>query len=177
MFLAVRFQIERDEQTGVDVVKFEVLATHVDFRTGILNWTNSDWKSHPLAHNRVNYGADDNPFPLPLTRKKFIKNIKISQPKDDYVIFGHSNMRFDSGQEAVPFIDMQPVVPKPVGPLIGAGLYWKSSQTSGGFVGVLVQPNDYEDNVFYGARNETILQIKKFYVDKYWEHGPGYSKN
>ncbi|KAJ8674558.1 hypothetical protein QAD02_005820 [Eretmocerus hayati] len=42
----------------------------------------------------------------------------------------------DGGRSSIPYIDTQKVIPNPLTPLAGAGLYWKEGGISGGFIGV-----------------------------------------
>ncbi|KAK9746499.1 protein of unknown function (DUF4803) [Popillia japonica] len=57
---------------------------------------------------------------------------------DQFVEFTHTDITKDVGQTTIPFIDSQDVVTKVPTPLVGAGLYYKSSPGYGGFIGLKI---------------------------------------
>ncbi|KAK9746496.1 hypothetical protein QE152_g6086 [Popillia japonica] len=62
---------------------------------------------------------------------------------DQYVAFTHTDIAKDVGQTTIPFLDSQNVVTKVPTPLVGAGLYYKSSPGYGGFIGLKIITYDF----------------------------------
>lgn len=122
-------------QDKTPIIKFYARATTVDYTTGKLYRTRK-WRSNSIAENEINEIITESPL-------KYKQNVKVSKLSGDYIRFKHSEMITDYGQDAVPYFDIQEVAPSPPVPLIGAGLYWKSTTKSGGYVGLLVMPNDF----------------------------------
>lgn len=71
-----------------------------------------------------------------------------SNPELDFITFGHSSLKGDSGQSALPFWDGQAVAPVPASPLMGIGLYWRSIFQSSGFVAPMVLPYDRQKFIY-----------------------------
>lgn len=95
--------------------------------------TNTWRLNNDIASNVLNEGIRRD-HPLQTTNKSKI----ISRSKNDYIKFGHSSLKTDSAQTAVPFWDAQPVTLVPAVPLVGAGFYFKSSGNSGGFIAPII---------------------------------------
>lgn len=116
------------------VLKLFIRGTKYDPVTGLLT-SEHEWMSNALASNQVNEGMNLNPLGQ-------LRSNVASMYFGDYVSFHHTDLENDSGQNAVPFLDIQEVVPTPVAPLIGAGIYFKNTGSSGGYVGLYSVPND-----------------------------------
>lgn len=121
----------------VPVIKLHARVTRIDPETRKLDSDQHSWRFNPDAAFCLNENHGD----IPLNSKSKI----ISQPLGDYVSFKHSNMATDFGQTALPFFDIQEVIPNPLSPLRGVGFYFKTVPGSGGFVGLGVVPNDYNE--------------------------------
>ncbi|KAI4457296.1 hypothetical protein MML48_8g00010324 [Holotrichia oblita] len=74
------------------------------------------------------------------------KNTVVSKG-NQFVEFAHTDMIKDAGQTTIPFIDSQDVVTKVPTPLIGAGLYYKSIQGYGGFIGLKIVTYDFTQHL------------------------------
>lgn len=141
------------------VLKFSARATKYNPETGKLSESHT-WHKNDVAKNRyINEYHTYNPM-------NFEKSFVRSSTKGDYIKFQHSDMETDSGQNAVPFIDVQVVTPKPPAPLIGAGFYWKTRFNSGGLIGVRVIPQDYS-NFMEDLNAENQKELLDAYAEKW----------
>lgn len=70
------------------------------------------------------------------------KNTIVSKG-DQFVEFTHTDMFKDAGQTTIPFIDSQDVVTTVPTPLVGAGVYYKSTPGYGGFIGLKIVTYDF----------------------------------
>lgn len=59
---------------------------------------------------------------------------EVDSRPDTFIEFTSSDAELDVAQTAVPFIDIQPVAPKPPTALVGAGILHKGRPYSGGYV-------------------------------------------
>lgn len=110
-------------------ITLEVRATEFDFTTGRLrNLESSHWVSSKAA-NRVEFILESPDVPIYSTGK----SIPIMTP-NNFIKFGPSDMVKDISQTTVPFIDAQMVEPPNPTPLSGVGLYYKTFESSGGFI-------------------------------------------
>lgn len=66
---------------------------------------------------------------------------------DEFIEFTHTDFDKDAAQSTVPYLDAQPVTPNIYVPLSGAGLYYKGSWESGGFIGPKVITYDYSKHI------------------------------
>lgn len=53
---------------------------------------------------------------------------------NQYLYFAPTDLKKDAGQSTIPFIDIQPIEPKPPVPICGAGIFHKGKDGYGGFV-------------------------------------------
>ena len=53
---------------------------------------------------------------------------------NQYLHFAPTDLHKDAAQSTIPFLDIQPVEPKPPVPIAGAGIYHKGRDESGGFI-------------------------------------------
>lgn len=53
---------------------------------------------------------------------------------NQFLHFQPTDLEKDAGQTTIPFLDIQPIVPKPPVPLAGAGIFHKGQTGSGGFI-------------------------------------------
>lgn len=111
------------------VLTLQVRATEFDFATGKLrNLANSFWFA-ASAKDRTELILEHPDIPIE-TKAKSIPNI---QP-NKFIRFGPSDIVKDAAQTTVPFIDAQLVEPPNPAPLSGVGLYYKTFESSGGFI-------------------------------------------
>lgn len=73
-----------------------------------------------------------------------------------FIQFTHSSIERDVAQTTLPFIDIQPVSPKPGVPLSGVGIYFKGTENFAGFIGVNVFTYDFSKD----------LQLELFKIKK-----------
>lgn len=66
---------------------------------------------------------------------------------NQYLLFTASDLEKDAGQTTIPFIDIQPVEPKPPAPLSGAGIYHKGRDGYGGFVSLKLITYNFESQL------------------------------
>lgn len=66
---------------------------------------------------------------------------------DEFIEFTHTDFDKDAAQSTVPYLDAQSVTPNVHIPLSGAGLYYKTSWGSGGFIGPKIITYDYSKHV------------------------------
>lgn len=60
------------------------------------------------------------------------------------MLFTASDLEKDAGQTTVPYIDLQPIEPKPPAPLSGAGVYHKGRDGYGGYVALKLITYNFE---------------------------------
>lgn len=72
---------------------------------------------------------------------------KVDSKPDTFIEFTSSDADLDIGQTAVPFVDTQPVTPKPPVALVGAGIFHKGRSYSGGYIAPKVFTYNPADNV------------------------------
>lgn len=119
----LRFRIDQGALT------LQVRATEFDFTTGKLrNLDNSYWFASG-AKDRTEIILDHPEIPIEIKSKSIPI---IAQNK--FIKFGPSDIVKDAAQTTVPFIDTQLVEPPNPTPLSGVGLYYKTFESSGGFI-------------------------------------------
>ncbi|KAI4457294.1 hypothetical protein MML48_8g00010322 [Holotrichia oblita] len=101
--------------------------------------TNTEFSPH---NPRTKIPTDD----LDISTRAKSKNTVVSKG-NQFVEFAHTDMIKDAGQTTIPFIDSQDVVTKVPTPLIGAGLYYKSTQGYGGFIGLKIVTYDFTQHL------------------------------
>lgn len=131
--------------------------------------THDRWIKLVFGNKHINSGRTDNP----LNAHK--KTKLISKENGDFIQFGHSNLKTDSGQTAVPFWDIQTVAPEPAVPLMGVGFVWKSVDNSGGFVAPVVLSPDYSFLIADIELDIMDLMIKNY--AKKWKSFDGKDDN
>lgn len=122
-------------------MKFSARGTKVNFNDGILDKTPDKTSWHLRNENGrklLNAYRRDHPV------EEWRMSKRISVDRNDYIRFWHSSLTTDSGQTPVPFWDAQDVNFVPAVPLVGAGFYWKTYETSGGYVGPLIVPVEHQ---------------------------------
>lgn len=77
---------------------------------------------------------------VPINSK--LKNIVMSK-SNTYVQFQTTDWISDGSQTTVPFLDTQKVTVDPPLPISGVGLYYKSHEKSGGFIGLQLLTLDH----------------------------------
>ncbi|XP_034484623.1 uncharacterized protein LOC117789658 [Drosophila innubila] len=128
-----------DNSSVVTGIRFRVLGSHLnlmaqickfDFETGKLLQpkANSVWQSND-DENREKLNLDN----LDVPTRSFVKSLPRSK-HNQYLDFVNSGIGQDVAQSTVPFIDIQDVVSNPPAPLVGIGIYYKSSPRYAGFV-------------------------------------------
>jgi len=88
---------------------------------------------------------------------------KVDGDDDMYLYFDTSSAMKDVGQTTVPYLDAQPVSPKPATWLAGAGLYHKGRIGFGGFIGISVETYDFSRHMSAAQPNHDQM-IKLEYV-------------
>ena len=63
---------------------------------------------------------------------------------NQYVLFGPSDLDKDAAQSTVPYIDTQPLEPKPAVPISGAGVFHKGRDGYGGFIALKLITYNFE---------------------------------
>ncbi|XP_037934521.1 uncharacterized protein LOC119668915 isoform X1 [Teleopsis dalmanni] len=138
-------------------VRFRVMGTHLNlearfsefnFKTGELvsPEINSFWKSNDntdVSGNRRTKIRLNSPD---ISIRTIVKSLPNSKD-NDYIDFVNSDMDKDAAQSTVPFIDTQGVVSKPPVPLAGVGIYHKTQNGYGGFVGPKIETYDFAPHV------------------------------
>ncbi|KAL1137746.1 hypothetical protein AAG570_009442 [Ranatra chinensis] len=124
-------------------LNFEIQASPYNYTSGILSRDRSQWISN-----------DNTDGSLVKPRKKLVldspdlptRSSALAEPdssSDQYLEFTNSDIDSDAAQSTVPFIDIQPVAPKPPVPLSGAGIYHKGNRWFGGFIAPKVFTLDF----------------------------------
>ncbi|KAI4457301.1 hypothetical protein MML48_8g00016302 [Holotrichia oblita] len=128
-------------------LNFEIRMTKFHFETGKLYRDAHKWERNLKTefspdHPRTRIPTDNLDIP---TRAKS-KNTILSKG-NQFVEFAHTDMFKDAGQTTIPFIDIQDVVTKVPTPLVGAGLYYKSTEGYGGFIGLRIVTYDFTQHL------------------------------
>ncbi|XP_055324712.1 uncharacterized protein LOC129579091 isoform X2 [Sitodiplosis mosellana] len=115
-------------------IRFEVRVTAYNKETGYLSRDNmkTAWRSNN-NHDKEQIPNEDLDVPTLSPEKS-----KRYRSQDKYIEFTPTGVHQDIAQTTVPFIDTQPVEAKIPKPLIGAGVYYKTTPGYGGFIGPLI---------------------------------------
>uniref|UniRef100_A0A146MEH4 Uncharacterized protein n=1 Tax=Lygus hesperus TaxID=30085 RepID=A0A146MEH4_LYGHE len=119
-------------------MNLEVQGTEFNYTSGTL--THNGSKSQWFGNDNTD-GAFHEPRTAHILQNPDIPNRssglnKIDSRPDTFIEFTASDSDLDVAQTTVPFIDLQPVAPRPPCPLVGAGVFHKGRRYSGGFVGL-----------------------------------------
>jgi len=136
-------------------LNLEIQVTPVEFTTGKLLSDRSTW----IAND--NTPATERPRALvpivmPDIPTKYSGYNKVDTSTDQYIQFDSSSAYKDVSQTTVPFIDAQPVSPRPASWLGGAGLYHKGRIGYGGFVGLKVETYDFSRHIIPDSENSQM---------------------
>ncbi|KAJ8664928.1 hypothetical protein QAD02_006590 [Eretmocerus hayati] len=128
----LRFQqIDKD-------LRLEVQKTSFDYGTGTLDVRSSSWLSNPSTRqDRSETRLTKPDEPLRVTRSQ-----EVSKP-GSYVRFRMTDLDKDLGQNTVPFIDLQEVSAHTAVPLVGAGIYLRGKEYSGGMLALKLIHMDF----------------------------------
>nr|ARK19989.1 venom protein [Ampulex compressa] len=111
-------------------LNLEIRVTPFNFTTGVLinPMEKSYWHSNDITdRTELDLSRPDVPT---RSQAASIPDSKMNQ----YLNFAPSDRETDAAQSTIPFLDIQPVEPKPPVPIAGAGVYHKGRAGSGGFV-------------------------------------------
>ncbi|KAK9746573.1 protein of unknown function (DUF4803) [Popillia japonica] len=126
-------------------LKFEIRMTKFHFESGQLFKNANDWyrnyKTEFSPVPRTKIPTNDLDIPTRTKSRTKSKNTIVSRG-DQFVEFTHTDMFKDAGQTTIPFIDSQDVVTTVPTPLVGAGVYYKSTPGYGGFIGLKIVTYD-----------------------------------
>ncbi|KAI4457300.1 hypothetical protein MML48_8g00016303 [Holotrichia oblita] len=130
-------------------LNLEIRMTTFHFKTGKLfpnkrahAWVRNLNTEFSPRNSRTKIPTDD----LDISTRAKSKNTIVSKG-NQFVEFSHTDMFKDAGQTTIPFIDSQDVVTKVPTPLVGAGLYYKSTQGYGGFIGLKIVTYDFTEHL------------------------------
>jgi len=138
-------------------LNLEIQVTPMEFKTGNVVSDRSTW----IAND--NTPATDMPRTLvpiimPDIPTKFTGPNNVDTTTDQFIQFDASSAHKDVSQTTVPFIDAQPVAPKPATWLAGAGLYHKGRVGYGGFVGFKVSTYDFSRHLIPDSKERPVLR-------------------
>lgn len=151
----------KDRKITLNRLKVNFRATKVNFNSGQLDVFKTSWHSNlQFATNFIN--SENTLHPLSVENKTKI----ISQSSGDFIKFQHSDFVTDSGQTAVPFWDAQSVAPIPAEPIIGAGFFFRTAGTSGGFIAPILATIDQSSN-YENLQSEMLESMITQYVVKW----------
>lgn len=120
-------------------ITLDIRATEFDFCTGRLkNQENSMWVSNPNC-GKVNIEVAKRNNPMSSGGELSAVN----ETPNAFIEFGPTDYWSDISQLTVPFIDTQRVEPYLPVALSGVGLYYKTTNTSGGFIGTKLIVYDF----------------------------------
>ncbi|KAF7988402.1 hypothetical protein HCN44_000975 [Aphidius gifuensis] len=124
-----------------DGISLSILATEYDANSSKLLPETAQWYGNChiplLKKNKINV-----PEKPDIPTNDNSQNIIMSK-SNSYVTFQTTDWMDDGGQTTVPFFDTQRVMTNPPKALSGVGLYYKSHNKSGGFIGVQLIPSEY----------------------------------
>jgi len=140
-------------------LNLEIQVTPMEFTTGNVVSDRSTW----IAND--NTPATDNPRTLvpiimPDVPTKFSGPNTVDTTNDQFIQFDATSAHKDVSQTTVPFIDAQPVAPKPATWLAGAGLYHKGRIGYGGFVGFKVITYDFSRHLIPDGNERPVLRYE-----------------
>jgi len=140
-------------------LNLEIQATPVKFREGKLLPDRSTWIGND------NTPATDKPrtfvpIIMPDVPTKLQGQNKVDSTTDQYLQFDATSAHKDVSQTTIPFIDAQPVSPKPSTWLSGAGLYHKGQVGFGGFLGLKVSSYDFSRHLIPGGAERPVLRYQ-----------------
>merc|ERR550519_616910 len=140
-------------------LNLEIQVTPMEFTKGNVVSDRSTW----IAND--NTPATDKPRTLvpiimPDIPTKYSGENKMDTSTDQFIQFDASSAHKDVSQTTVPFIDSQPVAPKPATWLAGAGLYHKGRIGYGGFVGFKVSTYDFSRHLMPDSKERPVLRYE-----------------
>ncbi|XP_012275055.1 uncharacterized protein LOC105696851 isoform X1 [Orussus abietinus] len=152
-------------------LNLEVLTTPFNFTTGklIRPHDNKLWHSNENTDN-----SDESKRSFLDIRKPDVPTQHNARSEPDsthnqYLKFKTTDLDKDAGQTTVPFLDVQPIVPNPLVPLSGAGIFHKGSPGSGGFLALKIITYNFADHLHVDFapspvldRNNEIGEIRVF---------------
>ncbi|KAJ8664929.1 hypothetical protein QAD02_006591 [Eretmocerus hayati] len=119
-------------------LRLEIQKTHFDYETGTLNPRLSSWLSNPTTRrDRTEILLTKPDEPVRVSGSQETSN------SGTYVRFRMTDLEKDLGQNTVPFIDLQEVTAEPAVPLVGAGIYLRGKDYSGGFLALKLIHMDF----------------------------------
>jgi len=140
-------------------LNLEIQTTPVKFREGKLLSDRSTWIGND------NTPATDKPrtfvpIIMPDVPTKLSGRNKVDSTHDEYLQFDATSAHKDVSQTTIPFIDSQPVSPRPSTWLAGAGLYHKGQVGYGGFLGLKVLSYDFSRHLIPGGSERPVLRYQ-----------------
>jgi len=140
-------------------LNLEIQTTPVKFREGKLLSDRSTWIGND------NTPATDKPrtfvpIIMPDVPTKLSGRNKVDSTHDEYLQFDATSAHKDVSQTTIPFIDSQPVSPRPSTWLAGAGLYHKGQVGYGGFLGLKVLSYDFSRHLIPGGAERPVLRYQ-----------------
>ncbi|XP_014216345.1 uncharacterized protein LOC106645091 isoform X3 [Copidosoma floridanum] len=135
-------------------LNLEIRVTPFNFSTGELAGEKSLWHSHDAteASEVYDYNGETR-----VTTKR--TELKINDPdiptrssaqsvpdskSNQFLLFTPTDLKKDVAQNTVPFIDIQPVEPKPPVPIAGCGIFHKGREGYGGFLALKLITYNFE---------------------------------
>jgi len=140
-------------------LNLEIQVTPVKFRTGDLSTDRSLWiaNDNTPATSRPRTFL---PIIMPDVPTKLGSQNEVLSTTDQFIQFDATSAYKDVSQTTIPFIDGQPVSPKPGTWLSGAGLYHKGHVGYGGFLGLSVASYDFSRHLSPGSGERPVLSIQ-----------------
>jgi len=140
-------------------LNLEIQTTPVKFREGKLLSDRSTWIGND------NTPATDKPrtfvpIIMPDVPTKLSGRNKVDSTHDEYLQFDATSAHKDVSQTTIPFIDSQPVSPRPSTWLAGSGLYHKGQVGYGGFLGLKVLSYDFSRHLIPGGAERPVLRYQ-----------------
>jgi len=140
-------------------LNLEIQVTPIEFTTGRVVADRSTWIANdntpatPKPRTLV-------PIILPDIPTKFNGENIVDSTTDQFIQFDSSSAHKDVSQTTIPFIDSQPVAPKPAAWLSGAGLYHKGQIGFGGFVGMKISTYDFTNHILPESKDRPVLRYE-----------------
>ncbi|BES96713.1 Hypothetical protein NTJ_09526 [Nesidiocoris tenuis] len=117
-------------------LNLEIQGTQFNYTKGLLkhNGTRSQWFGNDNTDGALDQPRTMHKLKNPDAPDKSNGLNEVDSRPDTFIEFTSSDAELDVAQTAVPFIDIQPVAPKPPTALVGAGILHKGRPYSGGYV-------------------------------------------
>jgi len=140
-------------------LNLEIQVTPVKFREGLVVADRSTWvaNDNTPATTRPRTFL---PIIMPDVPTKLQGRNKVGSSTDQYIQFDATSAHKDVSQTTIPYIDTQPVSPRPSSWLGGAGLYHKGQVGYGGFLGLSVSSYDVSRHLVAEQEERPVLRYQ-----------------